>query len=229
MLQGENGTKLSYFRSGTHYVITVTLNHNSLLTATAELADWNYTEAEVTLGGDPSYRKLVEVSAATTDINVLMNAIIEAYEKGLPLKLTGTELAMDGENSSLFEVAFLNLSGEVPTGSNDLILSDVTELLQHAFYSCTVLRSVSALKVTTIGKSAFYGCTALTSISLSAATEIGEEAFSGCTALPTVALPAATTIGKKAFYGCTALTGISLPAATTIEGRLSVAASSSAA
>ena len=211
----EQNFPLSSFNLGTHYVITVTLDHNRLATGTAQLASWNYTEAEATLGGDPS--ALPTVDGSTTDEEVWKAIIKEAAEKGGALVVTGTTLAVNAVYSCFADVSStLVRNGEVPAGSIDLILPDVTELQDWAFKDCTILRSVSAPKLTKIGQYTFSDCSSLSSVSLPEATSIGTIAFSSCTSLTGVSLPKATTIGATAFSSCTSLTGVSLPKATTI-------------
>ena len=157
------------------------------------------------------------MDGSTTDEEVWKAIIKEAAEKGGALVVTGTTLAVNAVYSCFADVSStLVRNGEVPAGSIDLILPDVTELQDWAFKDCTILRSVSAPKLTKIGQYTFSDCSSLSSVSLPEATSIGTIAFSSCTSLTGVSLPKATTIGATAFSSCTSLTGVSLPKATTI-------------
>lgn len=47
-----DGSALTSLKSGEHYTLTVTLRHNTLVSATATIGAWNEASASATLGGD---------------------------------------------------------------------------------------------------------------------------------------------------------------------------------
>ena len=120
----------------------------------------------------------------------------------------------------------------------------VTSIGDYAFYSCSVLTSITIPNsVTSIGNSTFYRCDGLTNITIpnsvtsigelafcncndltsinipNSVTSIGDRAFDGCTGLTSVTIPnSVTSIGEQAFYGCTGLTSVTIPNSVTSIG-----------
>lgn len=89
--------------------------------------------------------------------------------------------------------------------------SSVTSIVDHAFFSCSELTSVTILDcVTNIGLEAFYTCSRLTSVTIpDSVTSIGDYAFSCCSGLTSVTIPdSVTSIGEFAFTGCQSLAKI---------------------
>lgn len=106
-----------------------------------------------------------------------------------------------------------------------VVLTDVTDIGNYAFYDCTNLISVDAPKATTIGDDAFWYCYSLTSVNLPKATTISKSAFEYCAALTTLNLPLANSLGGS-FIGCAnSLTELRL----TARGTISVTTDASAA
>ena len=91
------------------------------------------------------------------------------------------------------------------------IPNSVTNIGDHAFYSCTSVSSVTIPNsVTNIGNAAFYICTNLTSVTIgNGVTSIGWRAFYVCVNLTSVTIPiSVTSIASEAFAYCTSLTGV---------------------
>jgi hypothetical protein len=88
------------------------------------------------------------------------------------------------------------------------IPSDVTMIMDDAFYGCTKLETVTfeGTSITDIRYSAFYGCTAIKNIVIpDGVTHIRDYAFANCTGLVSITIPASVThIGEYAFKNCTA-------------------------
>lgn len=47
-----DGTSLTSLKNGEHLTLTVTLHHNTLVSATATIGDWNMAEADITIGDE---------------------------------------------------------------------------------------------------------------------------------------------------------------------------------
>lgn len=98
----------------------------------------------------------------------------------------------------------------IPESLTKVILNNVTEIGECAFYGMTTLKEIIIPStVNYIANHAFYGCTALMKIDIPAAvTEIGNYAFSGDTSLYAVNYnenSVLETIGNNAFDGCSVL------------------------
>ena len=101
---------------------------------------------------------------------------------------------------------------------NVFISHGVTQIGDHAFYSCSSLTSINIpSSVTSIVDYAFSGCSSLTSINIpSSVTSIGYYAFSGCSSLASINIPSSvTSIGRYAFSRCSSLTSIIIPSSVT--------------
>ena len=99
--------------------------------------------------------------------------------------------------------------------------ADITEINQHAFYSCSGLTSVTiGGSVKSIGGWAFEYCSGLTSITIpDSVKSIRGWAFGGCSGLTSVTIPnSVTSIGKNAFEYCSSLTSITIPDSVTSIG-----------
>ena len=97
----------------------------------------------------------------------------------------------------------------------------VTEIGDHAFYSCDSLTSVTIPNsVTEIEDYAFKGCRGLTSVTIpNSVTEIEDCAFEGCRGLTSVTIPnSVTTIGYEAFKDCSGLTSVTIGNSVTTIG-----------
>ena len=237
---------LTALKSGEHYILTVTLKHNTLVSATATVAGWNEASADVTLlGNDPSFIAPYEYDANTNTYTIHLDNGIEAcladraknhpdaaVESGIPTLavVSGTETdeeaiynAIDAGKTTFIVVGELtdNLctyikNSKAAPGTINLILADATSIGDRAFYACTALTNVNLPKATSIEEYAFYYCQKLTSVNFPKVTSIGAYAFALCSALTSVNFPEVTSIGENAFMDCTALTNVNLPKATTI-------------
>ena len=85
------------------------------------------------------------------------------------------------------------------------LTSNVTEIGDYVFYSCTKLIQVAiSNSVTIIGNRAFEGCAALKEVTISdSVTSIGDYTFKHCTSLTQITIPSSvTTIGDYVFQYC---------------------------
>ena len=138
------------------------------------------------------------------------------YLFGSTSGITGTQAVRQYYISTGTTVA--NTTYYIPTTLKSVTVTG-GNILQGAFYGCTMLESVTLSQaLTEIGDKAFCNCTALESVNLSGIAAIGINAFQNCTALDSVDLSGITTIGANAFQNCTALSAITLPATLTSMG-----------
>ena len=94
------------------------------------------------------------------------------------------------------------------------IPSNIKEIGERAFESCTSLKSISIPNsVREIGWRAFCDCYNLTHINIpDSVTEIGDCAFFDCTSLKSITISdSVTEIGRTIFYKCYNLKRISIP------------------
>ena len=112
-----------------------------------------------------------------------------------------------------------DVSFYVPASLEKVVLNNVTEIGECAFYGMTTLKEVvMPASVASIANHAFSGCTSLLKVEIpDAVKEVGDYAFSGCTLLNSsyvsfdvpLTLPATVkTIGKYAYQGCTAIKSV---------------------
>ena len=103
-----------------------------------------------------------------------------------------------------------DVSFYVPASLEKVVLNNVTEIGECAFYGMTTLKEVvMPASVASIANHAFSGCTSLLKVEIpDAVKEVGDYAFSGCTSLYAVKFGTASvieSIGDYAFSGCTLL------------------------
>jgi hypothetical protein len=83
-------------------------------------------------------------------------------------------------------------------------------------FNPSIITSITALNVKTIGSSAFYGCNSLTTVNMPKLVSIGNNAFFDCTSLVTVDIPNVEKIGFSAFSQ-SGITNMDLPNVIHIE------------
>ena len=108
-----------------------------------------------TLGG--------KTEATEEDITVLVNKIKECLDNGITtIIVTGSNPAMidmdSWINTAIGEAIYRLRDDESYHGKIDLILQDVTEIVDQEFYDARALNSITLPKVTTVGDGAFVGC-----------------------------------------------------------------------
>lgn len=97
--------------------------------------------------------------------------------------------------------------------TNVTIPKEVTVIGNHAFDSCTSIKSVTLQSgVTEIGMSAFLQCYNLTTVSLPNTLKyIGDSAFCSCRQLKEISIPVGViSIGNNAFSGCSKLQSVKI-------------------
>lgn len=106
--------------------------------------------------------------------------------------------------------------------SNVTIPDSIIKISDFAFGSCDVLTNITIPNsVIDIGYCAFYRCKSLTDIKIPESVKsIGISAFDRCTSLTRVIiLEGVTSIGRQAFGYCESLTSITIPDSVTSIGR----------
>ena len=114
----------------------------------------------------------------------------------------------DGVSNPTYWTQALYIQGEEII--NLVIPKGVTSIVNHAFYNCRSLETVTfeeGSQLTSIGNYAFSGCSSLASIEIpSSVTSIGRAAFLVCSTLASIEIPSSvTSIGDSAFNECTSL------------------------
>lgn len=237
---------LTALKSGEHYILTVTLKHNTLVSATATVAGWNEMSADVTLqGNDPSFIPPYEYDEDTNTYTIWQDEAIEAcladratnhpnaaVESGIPTLavVSGAETDPDAIDNAIDDgkTTFIVVgehtddlctyitNSKAAPGTINLFLADATSIGTDAFAFCSALKSVNSPKVTSIGENAFESCSALTSVNFPKVTSIRNRAFVYCSVLTSVNFPEATFIGLGAFARCDALASVNLPKVVSI-------------
>ena len=96
-----------------------------------------------------------------------------------------------------------------------ILPSFVTKIPDYCFDGCTQITTtdnVTMTNVTELGDHAFANCTGLTTANLTKVTKLGQGVFLKCSKLQTVTLPTTmTAIGQDCFQFCSALTSIRWP------------------
>ena len=157
------------------------------------LTDYTFTEAtEATYGYALDARPAIDgtlggkATAEESDIIALMEQLKEYVDNGITtIIVTGAEPAiidMDLWINTAIGEAIYRLSGSdyydennPYNGKIDLILQDVTEIVDQEFYAAFALNSITLPKVTKIGDMAFQGCYYLKQLTFgSVLTEVNE-------------------------------------------------------
>ena len=108
-----------------------------------------------TLGG--------KAEATDEDINALVEQLKAYVDNGI------TTIIVPGSEPAMIDVGSLTITAigeaiyrlseeESYDGKIDLVLPDVTEIVDQEFYGARALNSINLPKVTTVGDGAFYGC-----------------------------------------------------------------------
>lgn len=129
---------------------------------------------------------------------------------------TGTTTSITGKPHQRVDASGEVISSEedisyyVPTALEKVVLRNVTEISECAFYGMTTLKEVVLPNtLTEIANHAFYGCNSLLTVKIPAAvTTIGDYAFSTATSLYDVEFAndsVLENIGAHAFDGCSLL------------------------
>ncbi|MBR0139075.1 MAG: leucine-rich repeat protein [Firmicutes bacterium] len=105
------------------------------------------------------------------------------------------------------------------SGLEEIVLSDVEEICDFAFYSCGDLKSVVIPKGAKFGSFLFANCGSLTDVVVEeGVTELGWFMFANCGNLENVALPSTLkTLSWAAFKNCPKLGPVRIPAGVTVD------------
>lgn len=237
---------LTALKSGEHYILTVTLKHNTQVKATATVAGWNEVSADVTLqGNDPSRMPPYEYDEDTNTYAIWREEGIEAcfqdkeannrtdatvMYKGMTIDATFAELAVVSGTETDLEAVKAAIDGKTTVLLTGKTLADYTSNYAPRTVVGEAIRSVATSdnsiktgtitllmpEVETLQKLAFHSCRALKSVSAPAVTLLGEQAFHYCTSLQSISFPSVTSIGINALRDCHSLVSASFPSATSI-------------
>ncbi len=171
--------------------------------------------------------RLIEVfnkSSLTINSGSSDNGYVAYYAKNVYTTEGGSKLSTDENGYVIYtdgdEKILVAYTG---TETDFTLPSDITQILNYAFYNCSDLMSVTIPNsVTSIGNYAFSGCSRLTSITIpDSVTSIGDYAFRDCERLTSITIPnGVTSIGDGAFYLCSGLKSITIPNSVTSIGRI---------
>ena len=171
--------------------------------------------------------RLIEVfnkSSLTISSGSNNNGYVAYYAKNVYTTEGGSKLATDENGYVIYTDGDEKILVAYTGTETDITLpSDITQILNYAFYNCSDLMSVTIPNsVTSIGNYAFYNCSSLTSVTIgNSVTSIGSFAFSDCKRLTSITIPnGVTSIGDGAFSRCSGLTSIAIPDSVTIIGRV---------
>ena len=223
-----DGTNLTALKSGEHLTLTVTLQHNMLVQATATIGGWDVVSADVDLNQDPSKIPPYEYNAETKTYTVNE----ESYVKTVwDMKAADDKVKYDGmlvvDGSASIDALTSVINGAIAAGIKSYYV--INELLCDEYGIPTLQTPILSLvgiveggnpdlndpdigtlsivlaDATQIPDWSFCECHALKSVSAPKATSVGNSAIRSCSGLEKVTLDAATTIGEFAFYNCTSL------------------------
>lgn len=126
----------------------------------------------------------------------------EYKDKTLFITGTGSTPAKMGTFANGKDTPWYKKSATIRNSVEKVVLTNVSEVSDYAFFSFTKLSSIDfGTNTTVIGKCAFAFCNLLTEVTIpEGVTTIGESAFEGCAALSKVNLPSTvTSLGSRAF------------------------------
>lgn len=178
--------------------------------------------SKVTLDGST----LIDLSSVTVteshlDENILAHNNCGDIIEGVGRPFAYEDLVLKHTYSGAYENSQIRTFGNRSFMGNTVITSvnapNVTSVGYAAFNGCTSLASFSAPNVTRIDGYGFYGCTNLTSFSMPNVTVVNSYGFYGCSKLATpVNFPDCATVSTYAFYGCSKIPSVNLPKVTTL-------------
>lgn len=237
---------LTALKSGEHYILTVTLKHNTLVSATATVAGWNEVSADATLqGNDPSRMPPYEYDEDTNTYTIwqeegIMSCLKDkeannrtdatVMYKGMAIDATFAELAVVSGVETDLEAVKAAIDGKTT------VLVTGTELKEYGGSKAKTLLGEAIRLVATDKNStnagtitllmpeikdlpefAFSYCYGLSRVSAPFVTDINKYAFSFCSFLKDVSLISVTSIKCGAFMSCFSLTSAFFPSATLID------------
>ena len=124
----------------------------------------------------------------------------EYKEKTLFITGTGSTPAKMGTFANGKDTPWYKKSATIRNSVEKVVLTNVSEVSDYAFFSFTKLSSIDfGTNTTVIGKCAFAFCNLLTEVTIpEGVTTIGESAFEGCAALSKINLPSTlTSLGER--------------------------------
>ena len=227
-----DGTNLTALKSGKHLTLTVTLQHNMLVEATATIGGWDEVRADVDLNQDPSKMQPYTYDAATntytikdkqgivgvwndmqqhtdrSNATVMYNSLKLKYVDGAAMGVIDGMCGKETGHSA---------ADEAP------VIAKITTAIEAGINNFYVINNLATYDLSwqtkTVVGEAFKNCGAdngSITIMLADANKVPSQAFMSCKTLNSVSAPNVITIGDEAFQLCSNIASIDFPAATSI-------------
>lgn len=121
---------------------------------------------------------------------------------------------VDGDDFQVTKIVAINYnSGFINYNGKIILLNNINNIGDGAFYSCSKLKGVIIPEsVSVLGNQVFYKCSKLISIELpDTITKLGVHLFNGCESLESVRLPSSLTSFPASIFRGTNLTSYTIP------------------
>ena len=121
---------------------------------------------------------------------------------------------VDGDDFQVTKIVAINYnSGFINYNGKIILLNNINNIGDGAFYSCSKLKGVIIPEsVSVLGNQVFYRCSKLISIELpDTITKLGVNLFNGCESLESVRLPSSLTSFPASIFRGTNLTSYTIP------------------
>ena len=227
-----DGTNLTALKSGEHLTLTVTLQHNMLVQATATIGGWDEVRADVDLNQDPSKMQPYTYDAATNTYTIKdKQGIIGVWNDMQQHTDRATATVMynslklkyvDGAAMGVIDGMCGKETGH-SAADEAPVIAKITTAIEAGINNFYVINNLATYdfrwQTKTVVGEAFKYCGAdngSITIMLVDANKVPSQAFMSCKTLNSVSAPNVITIGDEAFQLCSNIASIDFPAATSI-------------
>ncbi|MBQ7131918.1 MAG: leucine-rich repeat protein [Oscillospiraceae bacterium] len=189
--------------NGNLYTGAIEISQSCILSAVA-VCDGKYD-------GDVSSFRYIISNADSANCYTVENGVVVSYNGVLsdvvvPMEYDGQTITAIGESAFAENEDITSVALPVT----------ITEIGDYAFKGCTLLESVDAFSVQTIGTGAFEGCEELSLVNVQSAVNIGDYAFYQCKSLEELECKLAESLGSYAFSECELLERVNAKSATVV-------------